>query len=128
MAWTQLFALAGKAAPALAKQLPKLWPLLLEPKNRQKLMEMTRDLASQSPTKRLKGRIELTAALADGLVDNASSEEERALALDWANRSRNLQIRLKMPAQNRTARKEQRISIQAQLDALQAEMNAHLGH
>jgi len=128
MAWTQFFALAGKAAPALAKQLPKLWPLLLESKNRQKLMEVAGDLASQSPRKRLEGRIELTAALADGLAGKADSDEERTLAADWARRSRNLKIRLEMPIKDRKTRKEHRESIQAQLDELQVEMNAHLDH
>jgi len=128
MAWTQLFTLAGKAAPALAKQLPKLWPLLLESKNRQKLIEVAGDLASQSPRKRLEGRIELTAVLADGLAEKAASDEERALAADWARRSRNLKIRLEMPIKDRKARKVHRESIQAQLDELQVEMNAHLDH
>ncbi len=128
MAWTQLFTLAGKAAPALAKQLPKLWPLLLESKNRQKLMEVAGDLASQSPRKRLEGRIELTAVLADGLAEKADSDEERTLAADWARRSRNLKIRLEMPIKDRKARKVHRESIQAQLDELQVEMNAHLDH
>ena len=127
MAWTQLFTLAGKAAPALAKQLPKPWPLLLESKNRQKLMEVAGDLASQSPRKRLEGRIELTAALADGLAEKTTNDEERALAEDWARRARNLKIRLEMPVHDRRVRKEHRASIQAQLHKLQVEMNAHLG-
>jgi len=128
MAWTQLFTLAGKAAPALAKQLPKLWPLLLESKNRQKLIEVAGDLASQSPRKRLEGRIELTAVLADGLAEKAAGDEQRNLAADWARRSRNLKIRLEMPIKDRKARKVHRESIQAQLDELQVEMNAHLDH
>ena len=91
-------------------------------------MEVAGDLASQSPRKRLEGRIELTAVLADGLAEKADSDEERTLAADWARRSRNLKIRLEMPIKDRKARKVHRESIQAQLDELQVEMNAHLDH
>ena len=52
-----------KGGPALIKQLPKLWPLLLESNNHKTVMEFMSDLASQSPTKRLRARVELTAEM-----------------------------------------------------------------
>jgi len=126
MAWAQFLAAAAKQLPKLAKHLPKLWPLLLETKNRQRMTEIGRDLASRSPRRRLEGRIELTAALADTVGANAADEEERLLADEWARRARNLKIRLDMPVQGRNERKSHRASIQAQLDGLQSEMNSYL--
>ena len=123
MAWLQVLA---KAAPALGKQLPKLWPLLLESRNRQWLVDTARDLSNQSPRKRMRARVELTAALADSLAAKADDEEERQLAAAWTRRARNLGLRLEMPVQGRQHKREHLKSVQAQLDELQSEMNAHL--
>jgi arginine/lysine/ornithine decarboxylase len=125
--WLQVLQIVRKGGPSLAKQLPKLWPLLLESKNREKVGEIARDLASQSPTKRLRARVELTAQMAEGISKDASTEEEEARATEWAQRSRNLTRRLDMPIEGRKAKAEHRESVKEQLDALQAEMNAHLG-
>jgi len=54
MAWAQALAVIAKAGPQVAKQLPKLWPLLLESKNRERLGEFFVDLANASPAKRLR--------------------------------------------------------------------------
>ena len=116
-----------KGGPALVKQLPKLWPLLLESSNRKKLKEVISDLASQSPTKRLRARVEITAELAESMAKDADSAKDLERATDWAKRARNLHLRLDMPVQGHKAKSEHRASIRAQLDALQAEMNDHLG-
>ena len=123
---TKRLALVAAATPVLAKQLTKMWPLLLESKNREKLIEVGKDLASHSPRKRIEGRIEVTAALADTVATNATDSEEKELATDWARRARNLTIRLDMPIHDRKVRKSHRHSVQAQLDKLQNEMNNYL--
>ena len=126
MAWGQVLAVLAKAGPKVAKQLPKLWPLLLESKNRERLSEFFVDLASASPAKRLKARLELTAALADEVAETATSEAERERAAAWSHRARNLVIRHNMPVAGHAAKRDHRQSIKDQLDLLQAEMNQHL--
>ena len=125
--WLQLLKIARKGGPALAKQLPRLWPLLLESKNREKVGGIARDLASQSPTKRLRARVELTAQMAEGISSDATTDEEKVRATAWAQRSRNLLRRLDMPIEGRKAKAEHRDSVREQLEALQAEMDDHLG-
>ncbi|HET7276043.1 MAG TPA: hypothetical protein VFI91_12815 [Longimicrobiaceae bacterium] len=127
MPWGQVLKLLAKAGPLAAKQLPKLWPLLLETKNRKRVMEMARDLASQSPRRRLRARIDLTAALAEDIAAQAKTDEEREKAQDWSRRARNLARRLDMPVVGRQSKREHRHSIEEQLAALQAEMNDYLG-
>ncbi len=126
MAWGQVLAMLAKAAPKVAKQLPKLWPLLLESKNRERLGEFFLDLADASPAKRLRARLELTAALADEIAQSATNETEKEQAERWSHRARNLVLRQNMPVAGPRARSAHRRSIREQLDALQAEMNAHL--
>ena len=127
MAWVQMLALLGKAGPAAAKTLPKLWPLLLEQKNRERVMAAAADLASQSPTRRLRGRIDLTATLADEIASHPeTSESDKAIARAWAKRARNLTLRLEMPVAGRRQKATHRRSIRGQLEELQAEMNVLL--
>ena len=76
------------ALPFLMKQLPKLWPLLLEAKNREKVMELASSLAKASPTRRLGIKLELTETLAQSLVANADTEAEAARARAWQKRAR----------------------------------------
>ncbi|MGZ5417103.1 MAG: hypothetical protein ACXWDI_07980 [Nocardioides sp.] len=129
VAWIQMLALLGKTGPAAAKQLPRLWPLLLETKNRERVMEAAKDVASQSPKRRLRGRIEFTAAIADDIAAHPdSSDVDKRLAEDWARRARNLSRRLDMPVVGRQEKSEHRRSLREQLKSLQAEMNAHLGN
>ena len=128
MAAAQILAILAKAAPQLIKQLPKLWPLLLDPKNRERLIELIRDLASQSPTRRLRGKVAVTAAIADGIAAEARSDEDRELAEGWSQRASNLVRRLDMPVTGRQARASHRQSVREQLEALQSEMNEHLGN
>ena len=115
-----------KAGPWLIKQLPRLWPLLLDPKNRERVAEMTKNLASQSPGRRLRGKVDLTAAVTDRLAQESTSEAERARALEWSRRARNLVLRLDMPTTDRRMRRSQLRSVEAQLAALQAEIDGHL--
>ncbi len=126
MAWVQAVQLLRKAGPLVAKQLPKLWPLLLESRNRQRVMEAARDLASQSPTRRLRARVTLTAEMADGFGVKATTPEDKALSEDWVRRANNIVLRLDMPVAGRQAKAAHRQAVAAQLDALQSEMNRHL--
>lgn len=123
MPWIQLVA---KAAPALLKQAPKLWPLLLESRNRQWLVDTARQLANLSPQHRLRGRAEVTAALAEGLEERATDADEARVAADWARRARNLALRLDVPVTGREAGKRHRDDVARRLDDLQQEMNRHL--
>jgi len=126
MAWGQVLAMLAKAGPQVAKQLPKLWPLLLESKNRERLGEFFLDLANASPARRLRARLELTAALADEIGQSATSDTEREQAEGWSHRARNLILRQNMPVAGHRAKSAHRRSIKEQLDALQTEMNDHL--
>ena len=121
-----ILALVTKAGPWLIKQLPKLWPLLLEAKNREKLQEIVRDLASNSPFRRLRAKVELTATLAERMVEQADSEDERQRAQAWSRQARNLTIRLDMPVIGRVAKRAHRQSVAQQLEELQADMDQHL--
>lgn len=116
-----------KYAPLVAKQLPKLWPLLLESRNRDKVTGLFRDLADRSPAKRLQARLELTAALAERIGEEAASPQEKEQAVVWRDRARNLQRRVDMPVGGVRAKAAHRRAVRAQLDALHAEMDAHLG-
>lgn len=116
----------AKAGPQVAKQLPKLWPLLLESKNRERLGEFFLDLANASPAKRLRARLELTAALAEEIAQSATGDTEKKQAEGWSHRARNLVLRLNMPVAGTSTKRAHRRSIREQLDALQTEMNTHL--
>jgi uncharacterized protein YerC len=126
MAWAQIAGLLGKAGPQVAKQLPKLWPMLLESKNREKLGGFFVDLTNNSPAKRLRARVELTAALADTIAEQAKTQEEGAEAEAWSRRARNLLRRLDMPVAGRKAKTAHRHAIREQLETLQEEMNRGL--
>lgn len=115
-----------KAGPWLIKQLPRLWPLLLEAKNRERAMEAMQNLASKSPSRRLRAKVDLTAAVTDRLAQEAVSEAERARAMEWSRRARNLVLRLDMPTADRKARRVQLQSVEEQLTVLQAEIDDHL--
>ena len=121
-----ILALLTKAGPWLIKQLPKLWPLLLEAKNRERLQEIAKDLASNSPLRRLRAKVELTATLAERMVEQADSEDERQRAHAWSRQARNLTIRLDMPVIGREAKRSHRQSVAQQLEELQADMDQNL--
>jgi hypothetical protein len=118
--------LLTKAGPWFVKQLPKLWPLLLEAKNRERVLAAVQNLASQSPTKRLKAKVEVTAVIAEQLGTKATSDDERQRAAAWSVQARNLALRLDMPMTDRQARRAHRASIEQQLVALQTEMDRWL--
>ena len=115
-----------KAGPWLVKQLPKLWPLLLDPNYREKLQQLMKDLLDRSPTRRLRAKVELTATLAERVADQADSEDEKERAQEWRRQARNLVIRLDMPVSGRDAKRAHRQSVEQQLEQLQAEMDRHL--
>lgn len=115
-----------RALPALAKQLPKLWPLLLEAKNREKVMSLLRDLASASPKRKLAARMDLTELLAQRLSEEAQSEPERAQAAEWRSRAQKLRARVDMPVEGSRARRAHRAALHADLQSLHREMNEAL--
>ena len=116
----------AKAGPWLVKQLPQLWPLLLDAKNRERLEQSAKDLASRSPAKRLRAKVELTATLADRMAETAASESEKRQAQEWSRRAQNLLLRLEMPVAGREARRTHGKSVQKQLEGLQSEIDLHL--
>ncbi len=116
-----------KYGPMAAKQLPRLWPLLLESRNREKVTGMLRDLSDRSPAKRLDARLELTAALAERIGQEARTPQEQQQAAAWRDRARNLQRRADMPVGGVRSRAAHRRSVREQLAALHAEMDERLG-
>lgn len=126
MAVVQLAQLVGKAAPVIAKQLPKLWPLLLESKNREKVSKLLTDLANSSPTRRLRARVQLTAELADAIAEQAKTDRERAQAEAWSDRARKLQHQLDMPIAGIKEKRAHRREVKGRLQKLQNEMNRSL--
>lgn len=126
MARGQVLAVLAKAGPQVAKQLPKLWPLLLDSRNRERLREVAGDLANASPTRRLRARLELTSALAEDVAADASTPQDQALAKGWSTRARNLRRKMDMPVAGRRAKADHRRSINEQLDRLHREMAEHL--
>lgn len=116
-----------KAGPWFAKQLPKLWPLLLDGKTREQLLGVVDTLSSQSPAQRLRAQVELTAVIADRIASEAASEEDAARARAWSQRARNLELRLDMPiAGGLRERRSHLRGVRAQLAELQGEIDRHL--
>lgn len=115
-----------KALPALAKQLPKLWPLLLESKNREKLISLARDFASASPKRKLAARMDVTEMLAQRLAEEAEDEQQRQRAAEWQSRARKMRARLEMPVEGVKARREHRATLHEDLATLHAEMSESL--
>lgn len=115
-----------KALPALAKQLPKLWPLLLESKNREKLMSLARDIASASPKRKLAARMDVTELLAQRLAEEAEDEQQRQRAAEWQSRARKMRARLDMPVEGVKARRAHRAALHDDLAALHEEMSESL--
>ncbi len=111
------------ALPFLAKNLPKLWPLLLESKNRDRIVELTRGVASATPSGRLGGKMELTEALAEGLAERAEDQVEAARARSWQRRARNMRTRLDMPISGRQQKRVHRAALEADLNALHQEIS-----
>ena len=128
MVWRSVLVAVSRGGPALLKQLPKLWPLLLESKNRQAILLAARDLASFTPDKRLRGAVDGTLAVAQGLATEVSDATERSKADVWARRAKDLGRQLDLPVVGRDTRRQRRASVARQLKALQAQMSAHLGH
>ena len=115
-----------KALPVIAKQLPKLWPLLLESKNREKLMSLAKDLASASPKRKLAARMNVTELLAERLAEEAEDVSQRQRAAEWRSRTRKMRARLDMPVEGIQARRVHRASLHDDLAALHREMSESL--
>lgn len=115
-----------KALPLVAKQLPKLWPLLLESKNRDKLISLARDLSSASPKRKLAARMDVTELLAQRLREESENEHERERASGWQSRARKMRVRLDMPVEGRQARRAHRAALHDDLAVLHTEMSESL--
>jgi hypothetical protein len=127
MPWTAMLRLFRQGGPQLLKALPKLWPILADPKSREALLGAARDAASRSPSRQLRGRVNGTAAVARGLSDDTADESERELAQAWERRAKSLERMLDLPAADRASASSRRKAVKTQLIELQAEMAAHLG-
>jgi len=120
---TQLLVRYG---PVLAKQLPKLAFLLTDAKTRDRLLGLAQDVASRSPARRVRARVDATAIMAESYAGQADSEAEREMALGWARRARRLAARAAVPVEGRAQKKAHGDEIRARLDELQAEINTAL--
>jgi len=98
MVWRTVLAAISRGGPELLKQLPRLWPLLLESNNRQAIFLAAKDLASLTPDKRLRGAVDGTLSVAQGLVADAGDESERAQAEAWVRSAKGLGRQLDLPA------------------------------
>lgn len=121
-----VLAAAQKALPILAKNLPKLWPLLLDSKNRDKLAGLVKDLAAATPKRKLAAKMKLTEMLAETAVEQAESDAEKQNAKEWQHRARNMRLRLDMPIEGRQAKRNHRNHLRQDLAKLHEEMSAAL--
>jgi hypothetical protein len=119
--------LLRQAGPRLLALAPVVLPLLKDRRTRETLLMAGRDLADRSPGRRLRGRVVATAAVAQGIADDADTPEERAVAEAWVRRAHNLGRSLDMPVSGLPARRAKRQQVTRQLDELQAQMEEHLG-
>jgi hypothetical protein len=118
--------LLKQAGPTLLKEVPKLWPLLLDKKVREQLIAAARNAAAQSPDKRLRGRLDGTVAVARGIAEGASDTAEQAIAQGWASRAVNLTLALDLPVDGQRNRAARRKIVKEKLAALLREMEEHL--
>ncbi len=112
--------------PLLAKQLPRLAFLLTDAKTRERLLGLAQDVASRSPSRRVRARVDATAIMAESYAGQAATDAEREMALGWARRARRLAARADVPVDGRTQKKAHVEDIRARLDELQSEINAAL--
>lgn len=124
--WLAILAVLRRGGPVVIKQLPKLWPLLLEQKNRDTLVAALRNAASRSPDRRLRGRVDGTVAVARDKAERARTDDEREVAQSWIRRGEDLAAQLDIPAGSREARANRRSRLSGQLDRLQEEMESRL--
>ena len=116
--------LLKNALSLIVRQLPKLWPLLLEAKNRELVMKYSRDLADKAPGRRLAAHVNMTVELAGAMVTRAGTEAERAQAQAWTRRATALRDRLALPVLDH--KRDHRKMLEADLKALHAEMSQSL--
>jgi uncharacterized membrane protein YccC len=126
MLWSRLLTVIKQGGTQAVKALPKLWPLLLDAKTRAAITGALRDIASRSPTRRLRGRVDGTVAVASGIAAEASDPGDKELAESWVRRGRNLSRTLDIPAAGRRASAAKRHDVAAQLAGLQREMQEYL--
>ncbi|MEO6791649.1 MAG: hypothetical protein ABI249_07400 [Ornithinibacter sp.] len=112
--------------PVLAKQLPKLAFLLTDAKTRERLLGLVHDIASRSPARRVRARVDATAIMAESYAGQAESDSEREMALGWARRARRLAARAAVPVDGRAQGKAHLEEIRVSLDELQGEINTAL--
>lgn len=119
-------ALLKKTVPFIAKNAPKLWPLLLDAKNREKVIGLAREIAASSPKRKLGAKIEVTELLARSMADQAGTEPERVRAEAWQRRAHKMRIRLDMPVEGTSARRRHRAALRHDLGRLHDEITEAL--
>lgn len=112
--------------PVLAKQLPKLAFLLTDARTRERLLGLAQDVASRSPTRRIRARVDATAIMAESYAAQADTDTEREMALGWARRARRLAARAAVPVDGRAQKKAHLEEVRARLEELQSEINTSL--
>ena len=117
-------AIVTKTIPFLVKQLPKLWPLLLDAKNREIVMGYAKDIADRSPQRRLAAKIDLTVALSESMAERATTTEDQDQARRWQKRAAAMRDRLALPVM--TDKRTHRAALAADLQSLHEEMSAAL--
>lgn len=117
-------AVVTKALPFIMRQVPKLWPLLLDPKNRDVVMRYAKDLADRSPGRRLAANIRLTEDLAASMARRAGTPEEADRARVWQRRAAHMRDRYALPVMG--DKRAHLAALEADLTALHEEMSAAL--
>ncbi len=112
---------ATLAVPFLMKQLPKLWPLLLDPKNRDLVRKYAIDLSSKAPGRKLAAKIDLTSDLAQSMAERATTPAEAHRAQAWQKRAAAMRDRLALPVV--ADKRKHRADLEADLRALHDEMS-----
>ena len=74
--------------------------MLLDAKTRAVLLDAGKNMASQSPSRRLHAKMEATVAIAEGIAKEAKDEAGRERAELWARRGRNLSRKLDVPCRD----------------------------
>lgn len=127
MPWAAVLALLQRGGPALLKALPLLWPMMSDAKRRKMLFDGVKEVTNRSPSKRLRGRVQATIAIAEEIAAGAQEKPEQDKAERWAKRGRHLLLKLDLPIAEREAKAANRQEVKEQLDDLNAQMQEHLG-
>ena len=118
--------LVKRAMPLLKRAGPLVLAWLAKAENRERAMQIGRDLLSRVPGRRLVAKAEMTEGLAAQLLAEASTPDERRQAEEWSHRAHRLRVRVDLPVRGRPERKQRLASLAAELDDLHREIDATL--